>query len=159
MTVLNWGASIFFRQRFPIKICFAMLIYLQHASLILQNILKRKSKLNGSCVSKTKGFQLSFENSSVSDNFLNFFEPSCTASEIFRQATNFLLCSSFLWLLLLEMHYSVIAKISGGSRSNNFKLLIFRLFAFWVSLPSTGMCWQSFSPTPIFITSKAHRDF
>lgn len=96
MTVLNWSASIFFRQRFPIKIYFAMLIYLQHATFILQNILKRKSKLTGSWGSKTKGFRLSFKNSSSSDRFLNFFEPSCTPSEVSGQATEIFLLLFFI---------------------------------------------------------------
>ena len=109
MTVLNW--SIFFRQRFRVKICFAIFIYLQHAIFTPQNNLKRKSKVTGSQGSKSEGFQLSFKNSSIPDHFLIFFEPSCTPSKISCQATVIFCCSSsFLWLLPLEMHYLVLQK-------------------------------------------------
>lgn len=149
MTVLNESASIFFRQRFPTKICFAMLVYLQHAIFILQNILKRKSKLTSIWSSKIKGFQLPLKNSSNSDHFLNVFEPSCTPSEISGQSR-----CNFLLLFFISVAFAAgdtllaVTKVSGGSISNNFKLLILGLFAFWVSLPSTELCWQSFHPPP-----------
>lgn len=109
---------------------------------------KKKSKLTGSWGSMTKGFQLSLKNSSISDHFLNFFESSCTPPEILGQLGNFLLL--FFISVAFAIGYASlgITKVSGGSSLNRFQLLIFRLFAFWVSLPYTKLSWQSFTHPP-----------
>lgn len=90
----------------------------------------------------TEDFQLTFKSSSISDHFLNSFEPPCTPPDILAQATQPVtpLCDFCRW--------RCTAEVSGWSTSKHFKLLIFRLFDFWVSLPCTKLCWLS-SPYPM----------
>lgn len=85
----------------------------------------------------TEDFSLTFKSSSISDHFLNSFEPSCTPPDIHR-----------LLLTCVTCHWRCIIEVSGWSTSKHFKLLIFRLFEFWVSLPCTKLCWLS-SPYPM----------